>query len=406
MTYLVSAVILACSTLFSLSAQEHTFQWYNEKTYQLYEQQQWSTLIEVGREALRRNYDYFYLRMRLGWAFYQQRRYRMAARQYYRALGFNSHDPIALEMLHYSLLYGGRPQEAWLIRRQWPNAGPSPFLQIRSVQGEAGIRSTQQDLPVRQLEFFNGGFSHQLGAHLLLQHQYQFLRQHFQHEEVIMMPPQGHRPPHSFLRRTETTIDQHEYLLGAIYQFRNGWVLHGAYHPIWYTDTLGAFHERAFSLALSKDWSLLRLTGGLGFADISGQAFRQYQLRATFYPLGNTHLYYRAAGILKDGYEPATFENRHWVSQQLGFRLFKNAWLEGLFSFGQAANFFEEQAAIVYNLPDPIEQRYGGSFQYWIEGRHLFYVYLLQEHKIFAEENLPFRQFTVLAGLQFNFGSP
>lgn len=402
--YRLSLGLLYFSIIFNLSAQECNFQWYDYKSYQLYEAQRWDELIDLGKQALRRDYDYFYLRMRLGRAYYQQKRYRRAAHQYYKALGFSNRDPDALRMLSYSLLYGGQVQEAWLIRRRWPGESP-PFFQIQTIGGEAGVRTTREELPIRQLELANAGFSHQLGGHLSLQYRYFFLRQHFQNEEIIIRPPHGGGPPRPFLQRSETTIDQHEYRIGADFQFRRGWKLYGAYHPLWYTDTLGTFNEQVFAFGISKDWPLLQLAGHLGFLDLTAQSFRQYQLQATVYPLGNTHLYYRAAATLKDGYEPAPFENNHWFSQQLGFRLFDNAWLEGQYAFGRTATFFEGPATLVYNLPDPIEQRFGGSFQYWINGRHLLYIYVLQENKIYAAENVPYRQFTVLGGLRLTFGS-
>lgn len=387
-----------------LRGQERNLRWYDQQTYQLYEQQDWPALIELGKEALRQDHDFFYLRMRLAWAFYQQNRHRLAVRQYYKALKFSSLDPVALEMLYYNLLYSGQQREAWLIRSRWPDENPAAFLQFRSVQFEAGMRNSRQNHPVGRMEFGNAGFSHQLGPHLLLQHQYQFLRQHYIDEELVEIPSQGQGPSRTYIHRSETTVDQQEYRLGASYQLRRGWSVHGAFHPLWYTDTLGNHAEQAVAFAISKEWPLLSLTGGIGFADLGGQYFQEYQVEMTLYPLGNTFLYYRAAGMVKDGYETASLENTYWLSQHLGFRLFENTWLEGQYGFGKAANFYEGMASLVYNLPDPIEQRYGAGLQYWLDGRHLFYLYYFQEHKIFAVESSPYRQYTILGGIRFSLG--
>ena len=50
----------------------------NTKTYDYYFQGNWDSLIDIGEKALKSDIDYFYLRIRLGIAYYAKTNYRKA----------------------------------------------------------------------------------------------------------------------------------------------------------------------------------------------------------------------------------------------------------------------------------------------------------------------------------------
>ena len=81
-------------------------------TYTLYEKQQWSELIEVGEAAIKSGIDFYYLRMRLGIARYEQHNYRHAAPHFEKALIFYPGDQLATEYLYYSFLFAGRKSDS------------------------------------------------------------------------------------------------------------------------------------------------------------------------------------------------------------------------------------------------------------------------------------------------------
>ena len=89
---------------------EYDFNLYNSETYRLYLEEEWDSLIILGKAALNQDMDYYYLRMRLGIAFYQKKNYRVAANHFTRALEMNQGDPAALEYLYYARLMAGQSQ--------------------------------------------------------------------------------------------------------------------------------------------------------------------------------------------------------------------------------------------------------------------------------------------------------
>ena len=71
------------------------FKTINEKTYRLYTQEKWDSLILLDKQDVVLEVDYFYLRMRLGIAWYSTKNYRKASTHFEKALAFNQGDPVA-----------------------------------------------------------------------------------------------------------------------------------------------------------------------------------------------------------------------------------------------------------------------------------------------------------------------
>jgi len=72
-----------------------------DQTYQLYNEENWYQLTEVGQEAVKNGLDYFYLRIRMGIAYFHLKNYRKAATHLEKALDFNGADASALEYLYF-----------------------------------------------------------------------------------------------------------------------------------------------------------------------------------------------------------------------------------------------------------------------------------------------------------------
>jgi len=71
-------------------------------SYHHYINKNYTELFEVGKKAIKQNTDYYYLRMRLGIAYYQKHQYRLASKHFKQALEFNTGDSLAIEYLYYS----------------------------------------------------------------------------------------------------------------------------------------------------------------------------------------------------------------------------------------------------------------------------------------------------------------
>lgn len=116
------------------------------QSYSLYTQKNWDELIRFGNTALRKGFDYYYLRYRLGVAYYMKKKYRNAAIHFEKATIFNSTDE-AMEYLYYSYLYSAQYERArWLSKSFSPAAttyiGSDKFKSFSFATLEAGVGIT------------------------------------------------------------------------------------------------------------------------------------------------------------------------------------------------------------------------------------------------------------------------
>lgn len=118
----------------------------DRESYELYLKNDWKELIKVGNEALDAGIDFFYLRLRLGIAWYALGRFEKSKNQLLAALQQVPNDPVALYYLYAARLYSGRTGDA---RRMGPAlrkhgvAGikiPAAFS-LSGIYGEAGVFS-------------------------------------------------------------------------------------------------------------------------------------------------------------------------------------------------------------------------------------------------------------------------
>ena len=117
---LITSIGIFFCLLSGLRAQEQSdFNRINEDTYRFYLEQKWDSLIVLGKEALKQDFDYYYLRIRLGIAYYHSKNYRRASSHFTVALEFNQDDPVALEYLYFSRLLSGQTAQSRLVKEQF-----------------------------------------------------------------------------------------------------------------------------------------------------------------------------------------------------------------------------------------------------------------------------------------------
>ena len=87
--------IILLAGFFAINATAQSFMKIDSATYAQYLERDWPALIRNGRKALGQGVDYYYLRMRMGIAFYEQKNYRTASGHFRKALEFNNGDPVA-----------------------------------------------------------------------------------------------------------------------------------------------------------------------------------------------------------------------------------------------------------------------------------------------------------------------
>jgi tetratricopeptide (TPR) repeat protein len=97
------------------NAQELTYKSVDSITYNQFVTHQYSQLLTTGKAALVQHIDFYYLRMRLGIAYYEKENYENALPHFRKANAMNPMDTITQEYLYYTYLFSGREEEANLF---------------------------------------------------------------------------------------------------------------------------------------------------------------------------------------------------------------------------------------------------------------------------------------------------
>ena len=93
------------------------YSYVDKKTYEYYQSKQWDSLIYLGNLGLQNNIDYFYLRSRMGAAYFEKNFFIKASEHFEKAMIFNASDNFVLESLYLCYTILGLEGDAnYLIR--------------------------------------------------------------------------------------------------------------------------------------------------------------------------------------------------------------------------------------------------------------------------------------------------
>ena len=90
-----------------------------QRSYQFYINKNWKELINFGNKAINNGIDYYYLRIRIGIAYFEKKNFSSAENHFKKTLNFNSDDELAKEYLYYCYLYNGKNEEARLLSKSF-----------------------------------------------------------------------------------------------------------------------------------------------------------------------------------------------------------------------------------------------------------------------------------------------
>lgn len=144
-----------------------------QKSYQLYLDKNWSELIKFGNNSINKGFDYYYLQIRIGIAYFEKENYSLAENHFKKVLEFNSDDELAKEYLYYCYIYNGRNEEARLLSKNFGNdlsekIGINKQSKVGFVMLEGGTKITDSpnyydDSTKNNSNYFNPPVYLQLG---------------------------------------------------------------------------------------------------------------------------------------------------------------------------------------------------------------------------------------------------
>ncbi len=376
--------MLLAAFSFVHAQEKKTFMTFDSLTYAQYMAGEWRSLAETGREALRSGYDTYYLRVRVGIAYFKKKDYVKSIFQFRKALTFNATDPVALEYLYYAYQYLGREEDARALSRQF---SPELLYKLRihhpsKVQGiwadftwsgnnsktyqpPAELTVGGQTLPL-QFSLFDVGFQHRLGKSNSLLQQYSYLSKtdflySYDGTEEIS---------------TERTLNEHQYTLSGLFHLARGLNLHATLHPILILlpqpSSLGNGNRSSgapvfesldgvASLGIYLNAWKLRFGAAASYSYLSGLYQFQQDYSLSFFPLGNLNFYTETHFIDQLEYGSPGIRYVSYAGSQLaGLKLLHNLWIEAEGMAGNLSRYNLYDGTVVYNGNERLQSRFTG----------------------------------------------
>ena len=372
------------------------YAWYDKETYQLYQEKNWSRLIELSHNSIKAGYDFFYLRMRLGIAYYEQEHYRAAISHFEHALGFNE-DPLAIEYLFYSYKFSGRMMDANLLYAKYKNQLKSRDISsttgfITGLYSEAGIKIISPgNSEYGPLLYAHIGVEQQLGSRLNLYHGYMRLSQNISQLESTA----GFGAGGTTTIETKRKYVQNEYYLKATIPIIKGLQLIGSLHTQAIIDTI-QYNNISFLAGISSSFKIIDLYLAYGASRLNKAYHHQFSAGTTFYPQMNRNFYLQS---ILTYHTDAEISNIVFY-QKIGLKAGAKTWFEFYGSFGDMKNMQELDGFYIYNLNNHLNMRLGLTGIFFLgKNAKLFVGYTNESYTEFDTE-LPFKQHYFFTGLR------
>jgi tetratricopeptide (TPR) repeat protein len=370
---------------FNLKAQENTDLVKSDiSTYRQYMNLQWDSLISEVNQYLEKGIDYYYLRARLGVAYYMKQNYVKAIRHFNKALEMNPEDQFTIEYLYYASLFKGDDFEAKLFADKLSPARRQELgIKNRFIEGYSAD-VTYSFTPDKKLETVNN--SSVTGV--------QQIPNSFTNANLTLKEMPGKRlklvEGYTFLYKNsdyynKTTsandlysshILQNQFYASAIYYPARGWQIAGAYHQILVSipattstgngqgkkreTTYSTLSNYSFSGSLTKSFGYFDLGYTYSGSELNYYKQQQHTFNIGIYPLGNLNLYLLNRFIIQnDETFPGT--KSFIAGETFGVKINKHLWAEANLLAGNIRNMSDYGSYIIYNDVNPLKLKSGIS---------------------------------------------
>ncbi|NPA37569.1 MAG: hypothetical protein GXO47_12060 [Chlorobi bacterium] len=366
-------------------AQKNNYVYYDSLTYKLYVDKDYKNLIKKGKEALDSGLDYYYLRMRIGIALYEQHKYRAAAPHFQKAVSFYDND-VAREYLYYAYLWGGNRLQALKV-----TDGMSAALRQKLHIKEEGLIGTNIEMAtLSQAEDFPKDFdfpldkgegeqivptnffslaldiSHRAGKNAAMTHMFTYL--HKGNDKYTFVDNED-------TYDTDFNTSQFQYYIGSAISAGDTWdiILGGQLSatavPVYveyatrrmggsqYAKSYDWEYDYALSASFLKNFSRASFEAEFALTYINTSFNFQPSGIIRFYPLANLNLYTQS----QFGYQTGDSDGKFFQQQKLGFKVAKHLWVEANYFTGSLSGFTLNNGALLFNGLEEVDQMAGGQ---------------------------------------------
>ena len=410
----------------------------DQKTFELYENEKWKELIEVGKLAIKDNIDFYYLQYRMGIAYYGLKNYRKAIPYFEKVLEQQAQDKTAQEYLYYSYLFSGMEEDARVFANSFDSEMQGKLLLCDTdliVNGvgfeykkylfddyslSLNTNDTIEQRLRKDLDYFNLNLTHHSKKKFTLYQSFSYLLG----SNLVFNPEYD-------AYKFDESVRQFQYYLTGSWNLDKGSNLKVGFHYIntklealnpdsqmgngnGRTNDLYLYFQKINSfvgfVTFSKSISYFNLKASTSISNL-GSSFQVLPLIGVDYlPFGNTNLILGSEIIYQTPPSDQDFDPGFVFKQKIGLRLFKSLWIEPFMQYGKVSNFVDNDASVVYNNPDILNGWYGANINLnlYKKGLTLYFIYQqysnTNPYKLNgSEHSIGYGSQTFLGGLRWNF---
>jgi hypothetical protein len=358
-------IILIISTLILLFTADLTgqidFVSLDKRTYYYYLKGDIRNLKNTADTMLSSGIDYYYLRLRLGMAFYDRQNYPNALRHFSKALKFSSIDTISREYIYKSYLFSGRTGDANLYLGTLSDDNKNNYLKSLSISGiseiSTGSTYTGYDVILYETnslsyEAVKSSFSINAGfeSFFLKRFKGTFAFTNLRKTGTEYSPS---KPAGADLNFSQNQL--YTRLTAFVFQ---GWEFSAFAHFAFYSETLPPrplgmggttiikTTEYLGGAGIAKNGGIFRMGANFAVSNFSNSRQLRGETYITFLPFGNLNLYLTSGGMYQtDNNWGGTYQ----INQEIGFRVFKPLWIEAGIINGNAFLYAREMGYIMNN---------------------------------------------------------
>ena len=395
--YRILTIIMLLPSPKLMAQQVKDFTYYNELTYDLYQKKEWDQLIETGLEALDQPYDFYYLRTRIGIAYYEKGIYTSTIRHLTKALTFNSSEPVILEYLYYAYIHASRYSDAVLLYHQNKQVMKNMRLSFKprfvdAISVEAACKISDHNASygteVDGVRYGQIGLWHRLGGHLSLYHYAGIM----DHTFTDIQGNENSRIRYSY------NFYQFDYYAGFRFNPGKGIDINPVFHFIGVDANSRQYTDLFYGIGMGKRFGKVRIGIQYGHGEINESILDQWIPEIRYYPFGNNKLYLSASTLWGSG------NSRQQVYMgQAGVRIFPGTWLEGFIAAGKSQFIALFDGTILFNNPDYLLSRSGASLDHYLTDTISLSLYYIAEIKEQIVSGDRYTHHVIALGLYYKF---
>lgn len=325
-------------------------------SYDYYMRQDWQLLILFSEKTIKKNIDFYYLRLRLGIAYYELKKYRTALHHFEIAYNMNDSDELLKEYIFYCYVFTEQYPHALKFSKKFS----APTLQktkmdepspVYFANAEGGLKFSSDENLYKTMNYVQAGAGFRLGRAVTAYAAFTGISQQMFYG----------------------TLSQQQFYVTVNLPVKRSWTISPAFHFINYTFsdlTVSSPPTPGYpppplpnydgsgivaSIALNKSWKDFVLAGSIGYSTINKAKQYQHHLGLSWFPLHNNKLMINGNVILFSNDSGTTFKPVPSIGGKL-YITSKTAISASYTSFG-IKNFSEQNAYLVNNSDDITHER-------------------------------------------------